>query len=194
MVDTQKSLLIRAQRGSEDAWRNLVDLYRPLIHKWLGAQGVIRQESDDLSQDILTTLVERLSTFEHNGNPGAFRCWLRLMVVNRARAFWRARGYRPAAGLSEFQQVLDQLEDSDSDLSKRWDREHDDFVLRSILQTVNSEFESRTIQAFELLAISGQSAKEVAEKLGMSVGAVYVARSRVMRRVREEAAGLIDYQ
>jgi RNA polymerase sigma-70 factor (ECF subfamily) len=193
MDETNQSLLRRACGGSEDAWGALAALYRPLICHWLLRAGAPAQEADDLTQDILLTLVRELPRFRHSGQPGAFRTWLRVVATNRARAFWRARqGKAQATGDSAFLDLLQQLEAPDTDASRQWDREHDDHVLRCLLALMEAEFEPATLRAFRLLTLDGAAAAAVADELGMSVGAVYVAKSRVLRRLREEAAGLLD--
>ena len=78
MDDTRQSLLLRAQTGEEDAWKDLTDLYRPLIIGWLNRQGVPVADLEDLSQEILLSVVKHLPSFEHSGNRGAFRSWLRF--------------------------------------------------------------------------------------------------------------------
>ena len=89
-------------------------------------------------------------------------------------------------------EVLSQVADPDSALNRHWDEEHDRYVLRCLLDLVEQEFEPKTFRAFRRLTLDDASGAEVAAELGMSVGAVYVAKSRVMQRIREEAAGLID--
>jgi RNA polymerase sigma-70 factor (ECF subfamily) len=193
MDNTSLSLLLRAREGEETAWERIVDLYRPLIHGWLLRQGVPPQEADDLSQDVLAILLKELGRFAHAGRPGAFRGWLRTITVNRARAFWRAGSYRarPAGG-SDFLQWIEQLADADSPLARAWDEEHDQHVLRRLLALLEQEFEPATVRAFRRLTFDGVSGKEVADELGMSVAAVYGAKSRVLQRLRQEAEGLLD--
>ena len=89
-------------------------------------------------------------------------------------------------------QMVAQLEDPDIDLSLLWDEEHDQFVLRRLLELMESEFEPSTLQAFRRTALQGEAAKDVAADLQMTVGAVYVAKSAVLSRIRQEAAGLLD--
>jgi hypothetical protein len=77
MDETRQSLLLRAQTGETDAWRDLTDLYRPLILSWLNRQGVPGGDLEDLSQEVLLSVVKHLPGFQHSGHPGAFRSWLR---------------------------------------------------------------------------------------------------------------------
>jgi RNA polymerase sigma-70 factor (ECF subfamily) len=193
MSDTRQSLLLRAQTGEANAWEDLTDLYRPLIIGWLNRQGVPARDLDDLSQDVLLSVVKHLPTFEHSGHRGAFRCWLRSIVCSRTTDYWRTRDAgAQAQGGSGATAALQQIADPDSDLNRQWDEEHDRYVLHCLLDLVEEEFEPPTLQAFRRLALDGASGAQVAQELGLSVAAVYVAKSRVLQRIRQEAEGLID--
>jgi RNA polymerase sigma-70 factor (ECF subfamily) len=193
MNETRQSLLLRAQTGEENAWKDLTGLYRPLILGWLNRQGVPPRDLEDLSQDILLTVVKHLPTFQHSGNRGAFRSWLRAIVCSRTADYWRAVDPgNQADGGSGATAALQQVEDPDSDLNRQWDEEHDRYVLNCLLDLVEEEFEPLTLKAFRRLALDGVSGAEAAEELGLSVAAVYVAKSRVLQRIRREAEGLID--
>jgi RNA polymerase sigma-70 factor (ECF subfamily) len=193
MNETRQSLLLRAQSGAENAWKDLTELYRPLIIAWLNRQGVPAGDLDDLSQDVLLSVVKHLPTFEHSGQRGAFRCWLRAIVCSRTTDYWRAKDAgTQAQGGSGATAALQQIADPDSDLNRQWDEEHDRYVINCLLDLVEEEFEPITLQAFRRLALDGVSGVEAAQALGLSVAAVYVAKSRVLQRIRQEAEGLID--
>jgi RNA polymerase sigma-70 factor (ECF subfamily) len=190
---TRQSLLLRAQTGEGNAWKDLTDLYRPLILGWLNRQGVPAGDLEDLSQDVLLSVVKHLPTFQHSGRRGAFRSWLRTIVCSRTTDYWRALDAGThASGGSGAAAALQQLTDPDSDLNRQWDEEHDRYVLDCLLDLVQEEFEPTTLQAFRRLALDGAGGAEVAQELGLSVAAVYVAKSRVLQRIRQEAEGLID--
>jgi RNA polymerase sigma-70 factor, ECF subfamily len=193
MNETRQSLLLRARTGEQDAWKDLADLYRPLIIGWLNRQGVPAVDLEDLSQDVLLSVVKNLPTFEHSGNRGAFRAWLRTIVCSRTTDYWRAAdASAPARGGSGATAALQQIADPDSDLNRQWDEEHDRYVLDCLLDLVEAEFEPATLRAFRRLALDGAKGAEVAGELGLTVAAVYVAKSRVLKRIRREAEGLID--
>ena len=190
---TRQSLLLRAQTGDAEAWKDLADLYHPLLLTWLGRQQVPKNDIDDLVQEILLAVFQYLPSFRHSGQRGAFRAWLRTIACNRARDYWRAQKHRtPASGGSDVKEVLNQIEDPESELNHQWDQEHDRYVLRCLLDLMEQEFEPSTLRAFRRLALEGASGAEVAGELGLSVAAVYVAISRVLQNFREHAAGLID--
>jgi RNA polymerase sigma-70 factor, ECF subfamily len=193
MNETRQSLLLRAQTGEEGAWKDLTDLYRPLIIGWINRQGVPAVDLEDLSQDVLLSVVKHLPSFEHSGQRGAFRSWLRTIVCSRTIDYWRAIGAGArASGGSGAIAALQQIADPDSDLNRQWDEEHDRYVLGCLLDAVEEEFEPATLRAFRRLALDAASGAEVAEELGMSVAAVYRAKSRVLQRIRQDAEGLID--
>lgn len=193
MNETRQSLLVRAQTGETDAWKDLLDLYRPLILGWLNRQGVPAGDLEDLSQEVLLSVVKQLPGFQHSGQRGAFRSWLRTIACRRTADYWRALDTNiQASGGSGAIAALQAIADPDSELNRQWDEEHDRYVLDCLLDLVEEEFEPITLQAFRRLALDGVSGAEAAQELGLSVSAVYVAKSRVLARIRQEAEGLID--
>lgn len=193
MNETRQSLLFRAQTGETDAWKDLTDLYRPLIRGWLNQQGVQAHDLEDLSQEVLLSVVKHLPDFQHSGRRGAFRAWLRTILCSRMADYWRtvATGTQ-ASGGDDAAEILQKIVDPDSELNRRWDEEHDRYVVRCLLRLVEEEFEPLTVQAFHRLALEGVSGADAARELGLSVAAVYVAKSRVLQRIRQKAEGLID--
>jgi RNA polymerase sigma-70 factor (ECF subfamily) len=190
MDSTSATLLERLRdRNDAAAWGRLVDLYTPLIRSWLGRHSVPDRDADDLTQDVLKAIVCHLSGFQHNGRAGAFRSWLRTITVNQVRQSWRSgRGRAGAAGLAA---ALDDLADPASDLSLAWNREHDEHVLRRLLEMIRPEFRPATWEAFRRQALGGEPAEAVAADLGLTVNAVLIAKSRVLSRLRQEAGGLV---
>ena len=194
MPATSPSLLDRLYDNSDpDAWQRLLDLYEPLIRGWLRRHGVRTTDADDLVQEVLAVVVRRFPDFQHNRRIGAFRAWLRTITVNVTRDFWKSGRCRPVApGGSDFGGYLDQLADPDNPLSREWEREHDLHVARRLLDLIRPEFWDSTWEAFRRVALDGAAADTVAAELGMTVNAVFVAKSKVLARLREEAAGLVD--
>jgi RNA polymerase sigma factor (sigma-70 family) len=191
--NTQQSLLFQAQQGDASAWQHLARIYRPLILTWQRRQGLADADAEDLTQEVLLAVLKNLSGFSHSGQPGAFRSWLKTIAINRTRDAWRARAARhTATGDSAVMEQLQRLEDPDNELSRAWDREHDRYVIHSLLDLMQLEFETSTLTAFRRLMLDGNSVDQVGQDLGMSAGAVYMAKSRVLKRLREVAEGLID--
>jgi RNA polymerase sigma factor (sigma-70 family) len=120
MCDTSLSLLDRLQLGASDsAWREVVELYSPLLDDWLARFQLQRADREDLVQESLTTVLQHVGSFRH-GDQGSFRAWLRAIVVNRVREFWRRRGRHPqATGDSQIADMLQQLESPGSSLGRQ---------------------------------------------------------------------------
>jgi RNA polymerase sigma-70 factor (ECF subfamily) len=193
MPDTSVSLLDRLRDSPEAAsWQRLVDLYIPHIQGWLRRHGVQPADADDLAQDVLAVLVRELPGLHHQ-RTGAFRSWLRTITVNRLRNFWRAQQGRPAAtGESDVVRWLEALEDPHSELSRLWDREHDEQIMKRAMELIESEFAPSTWKAFRRQVLEGASVDTVAAELSLSANAVVIAKSRVLSRLREEVRGLVD--
>jgi RNA polymerase sigma-70 factor (ECF subfamily) len=194
MNTTSLGLLDRLRHAKPDAddWRRLHDVYLPLIRHWLSRLPSLQDELDDLTQEVLVVLFRELPAFERRRH-GAFRAWLRQITVNRMRAYCKTRRKQPfAGGGSEVEGLLTQLEDSSSELARQWDRDHDKHVFQKLLAIVQADFAPATWQAFSCFALDGQAASRVAKDLGMSESAVVQAKSRVLKRLREEAGDLMD--
>ena len=194
MNDTPLSLLERLRlRPDPVSWQRLVDLYLPFVRHWLRRQNVQPADVDDLTQDVLATVVREMPEFKHDLRTGAFRRWLRTIALNRLRSFRRSRQpHLIGTGDSGYLLAMAQLEGPESDLSRQWDEEHDRHVVRRLLELIEPEFEPATWRAFRMLVLEGQSTAEVAQALGLSANAVRIAKSRVLARLRHEADGLID--
>lgn len=194
MTHTSLTLLARLRQSpDDDSWQRLAEIYTPLLRVWICKYDVQPNDADDLVQRVLMTVADELPAFEHNQRTGAFRSWLRKILVNRLREHWRSRQYRPiATGNSDFRQQLDELADDRSGVSEMWDREHDEFVMKRLMEIVRPQFEPQTWQAFSRQVVDGERADAVADELGMKIGAVYMAKSRVLNALRRESAGLVD--
>jgi RNA polymerase sigma-70 factor (ECF subfamily) len=194
MALTSASLLERLQRGAdEDAWRRLVEIYTPLIQGWLRRQAALQAgDADDLTQEVLAALLQHLPKFEHNQRAGAFRAWLRTLTVNRLRDFWRRQQARGRPLPTDPARLLAEWEDPASGLTRLWEQEHDRHVAATLLERVRGEFTPKTWEAFCGVALEGRRAAAVAAALGLTANAVLIAKSRVLRRLREEGCGLID--
>ena len=194
MPPTSATLLERLRdRADAEAWQRLVDLYSPLLSSWLRRHALQDADMNDLVQEVLVTVAREAARFEHSGRPGAFRHWLRNILANRLREFWRGRRLRPTAtGDSDFVALLDQLEDPDSGISRLFDQEHDQHIVRRLLAMIEPQFAPSTWQAFRRVVLEGAQPDAVAKELGLTVNAVFIAKSRVLQRLRQEACQFLD--
>jgi RNA polymerase sigma-70 factor (ECF subfamily) len=182
---------LKAARPDASDWRRLQEIYLPLVRRWLGRVPGLGNEVDDLAQDVLVVLVRELPRFDRQ-REGSFRAWLRNVTVNRVRTHRRKRYRRPAAGHDLTDGFLERLSDPNDDLAREWDRDHDKHVVGKLLTVVQADFSSTTWKAFQRFGIDGVPVGRVAEELGLSENAVILAKSRVLKRLREEAGELLE--
>ena len=187
MAQTPPSLLqrLREEPEDDDAWRRFVGIYRPLLIGWLRRYSLQAADADNLVGIIFESVLRELPRFRYNPVRGHFRGWLRQIMVNRLREFWRKKKQERAV----VEPLLEQLEDPKSDLSQRWDREHDQHVLQVLLAQLEPDFAPLTWQAFHR-SMAGEEPQAVAAALGLSVNAVFLAKSRILKRLRDAARHL----
>jgi RNA polymerase sigma-70 factor (ECF subfamily) len=192
---TPPSLLHRLQENAQDAeaWDRFDSLYRPLLQTWLRRYAVQAQDADDLVQQVLEVVVREMPNFHYDRQKGTFRGWLRAILVNRLRDFWRDQQARPRpmSDSAFFESIVNQLEDHGSDLAHLWDEEHDEQITQRLLGMIEKDFAPSTWTAFQRL-LAGEKAAQIAAELGLSANAVYLAKSSVMKRLRQEMEGLLD--
>jgi RNA polymerase sigma factor (sigma-70 family) len=194
-METPISLLERLRRGADPAdWRRLDKLYRPLIRRWVLRDPALREDADDFVQDVMSVLVRKLSGF-HRLRLGSFRCWVRLITHNEVRAYRCKNRHAPrGVGGSPLENPLAQLADPNSELSRLWDQEHDRHVIRRLLELLetDSHFDAVTLQAFRMVVFDEVKPAAAAAALGMTVNSVLLAKSRILKRLRQECEGLLD--
>jgi RNA polymerase sigma-70 factor (ECF subfamily) len=192
MNPTSLSLLdrLKAARPEASDWERLQGIYLPLIQRWLGRVPGLGDETADLVQEVLIVVFREVPRF-HRRREGSFRAWLRRVTVNRIRIYFRKRQRRPAVGLDPAEGFLERLSNPNDDLAREWDRDHDQHVVQKLLAVVQPDFSPTTWAAFHRFGVEGLPAGRVAEELGLSVNAVILAKSRVLKRLREEAGELL---
>ena len=189
MESTPHSLLERLRcHPSDGSWTRLVDLYTPLIRGWVRRFGARESDVDDLVQEVMAVVVQKLPSFEHSGQKGAFRRWLRTIAVNRTQQLFRARAKADRDAAEPVAEVPDHSADPD----QQWEQEHDKYVTERLLELMRPEFSESTWQAFLRQVVDEAGAADVAKELGITVNAALIAKSRVLRRLRKEIQGLVD--
>jgi RNA polymerase sigma-70 factor (ECF subfamily) len=180
MVSTSDSLLERLRRPAPDAWIRFVQLYTPLMHRWASRLGLQDADAADLVQDVFGILVQKLPTFTYD--PGrSFRGWLRTVLIHR----WHHWPRRAALPLIADPTISDPADEMLED-------EYRSYLVDRALKIMQSDFEPATWKACWECVVNGRPAADVSAELGLSVAAVYIARSRVLRRLRDELRGLIE--
>jgi RNA polymerase sigma-70 factor (ECF subfamily) len=185
---TSVSLLERLKNARPDAsdWRRLQGIYLPLIESWLARVPGLGDEAADLAQEVFIVMVRELPRFERQ-REGSFRAWLRQVTVNKVRSHRKRRNRTPLVAIDPAEKFLERLADPSGDLAREWDQEHDRHVFQKLLAIVQPDFNATTWDAFRRFALDDIPAARVAAALGLSVNAVLQAKSRVLKRLREEA-------
>ncbi len=181
------TLLERVRCQEPDAWRRLVDLYGPLVYRWCRRARLQPSDSADVVQDVFTAVSQHIGGFERKPARGGFRAWLATITQNKIRDFYRRRrGRATARGGTDAYRQLAQVPEPEA-LSDATGAPDDDRLLSSrAIELVRAEFETRTWEAFRRAVLESQQPAHIAEDLGMSANAVYKAKSRVLRRLRQE--------
>lgn len=189
---TSLSLLDRLKAAGPEAsdWSRLHGIYLPLIGRWLSRVPGLGDESGDLAQEVLIVVFREVPRFDRR-REGSFRAWLRRVTVNKVRNYCRKRRRRPTVGLDSANEFLERLSDPSGDLARDWDRDHDKHVVEKLLALVRPTVSATTWAAFQRFGVDGIPANRVAEELCVSENAVILAKSRVLKRLREEAGDLL---
>lgn len=183
---TRPSLLIRIRDARDrEAWGQFVDFYAPLIYDMARRRGLQDADAADLTQEVLRSLAGAVARLDYDPGRGTFRGWLYTVTRNALNSFFESQRRQPrGSGDSSVQSWLENQPEPE-DESAVWDHEYHRRLLVLAAERVRPSFEEATWQAFWQTAVLGRPAREVGLALGMSVGAVYVARSRVLSRLKE---------
>jgi RNA polymerase sigma-70 factor (ECF subfamily) len=184
--ETRPSLLARIQDSQDgEAWREFIELYSPFLYRFMRRRGLQPADAADVTQDVMRTVFCSLDRFQHQQRRGSFRKW--LITVARSRlSDWITSRNRQAVGSGDtttFRELADHPIPDDGDLED--EREYQRCLFRCAADSIRNKFHVSTWQAFWLTYVENTSCEAAAEQLGLSIEAVYVARGRVLRRLRQ---------
>jgi RNA polymerase sigma-70 factor (ECF subfamily) len=184
---TRASLLVRLRdRQDQSAWSEFVRLYAPVVYRFARGRGLQDADAADLTQEVLRSVSSSVGAFDPQ--LGLFRSWLFTLAHRRLYDFVQRSQKLDGAAAQATVQVLDTVPARDEEDS--WNREFERQLFTLAAELVRPTFSEATWQAFQASAVEGRSGKEVAEALGISVAAVYLAKSRVMVKLKAEVARL----
>jgi RNA polymerase sigma-70 factor (ECF subfamily) len=189
---TRASLLIRLRDAADaEAWSTFHEVYVPLIYRFCRARGLQDSDAADVSQEVLVRVVKDIRSFDYRPEKGRFRDWLGAITRARmARFFKKSLRRREETGRDDDGYGGD--EPQSPAVSALWDDEFNSHVLRMALDRARPHFEPATWRLFERAWIEHHAAADVAAELGVPIQAVYVAKSRVLKRLREEVLLLAE--
>ena len=184
--DTRSSLIARlADVGDDDAWREFTSLYEPFIYRQARRYGLQYADARELVQEVLIAVSRALNRFTLDQKRGRFRTWLYAIGRNVSfRYLERSRPADRASGDSRIRAAIAETPDPRSIAPRELDAELKRHAFLWVARDIRGEFEAKTWRAFWDTAVENHSIRRTASELDMSVGAVYIARSRVMARLR----------
>lgn len=187
---TRPSLLVRLRDAQDvESWRTFVQVYLPLVLSYCRRRGLQDADAADVSQDVLAELARAIRTFEYDPRRGRFRDWMGTITRRKIARFHhqRSRGAAaPAATLVDLENTVAAEPDPE------WTEEFHARILQVSLERIRPHFEERTWQAFEKVWLDNCPALETARALDLPIDMVYVAKSRVLKRLREEVLLLAE--
>lgn len=186
-------LLVQAQQDEALAWVRLVNLYSPLIFYWCRKAGLQAHDAEDVTQNVFLVVRFRMTSFERDRKKGSFRGWLRTITRNKIGDFIRSQRKCPMKLMPASDWVIP-IEEEISSRSGLFDQlppprelsSEKHILFHRILGLIQTEFTETTWKAFLRVVVDHVSPKEVARELGLSLNAIYLAKSRVLRRIRDE--------
>jgi RNA polymerase sigma-70 factor (ECF subfamily) len=180
---TSISLLQRVRDNDAKAWVQLVEVYSPLVFRWCRRSGLQQADVEDLCQEVFRSVYRGLPGFRLGKPDSSFRAWLRTIAINRVRDHLAKR---PAIGrggsdaAADLAAVADPVSaESDDDIQEV------SILYRRLTQVMRNDFEEKTWQSFSRVVIDGEAVETVAADLGMTPNAIYLAKARVLHRLRE---------
>ncbi len=184
---TRPSLLVRIRDPRDGpAWDQFVDIYAPLIYGTARHHGLQDADAADLTQDVLRRVAGAVGRLDYDPRRGSFRGWLFTVVRNDLRTFLdRRRRQERGSGDTDAQKLLEQQPSQEESPAAVWEREHERRLFHWAAAQVRRDVEETTWQAFWRTSVENESAKEAARGLGMTVAAVYMAKSRVLARLKD---------
>jgi len=191
---TRASLLIRLRdRSDQPAWNEFVSIYGPVIYGFARRRGLQDADAADTMQDVLRSVTSAIERLDYDPRQGRFRGWLYTLTRNRVLTLLTSRnGKARATGDSNVQSLLSNQPDRGGVDEQEWELDYRRSLTAIVLEELREEFSDKIWQAFWQTAVEAQPAGEVAKSLGMSLGSVYVAKSRVLARAREAVQRRLD--
>lgn len=188
---TRASLLMRIRdAGDAESWRVFVTIYAPLVYRYACRRGLQDADAADLSQDVMEKVARAIRSFEYQPAKGRFRDWLLTITRRQVARFHESRARCPEQlfGSAELEQLGEGTEQPDAD----WNDDFNARVLQVALDRARLHFEPTTWRAFESVWLENRTAPDTADALSLHIEAVYYAKSRVLKRVRDEVQEIVE--
>jgi RNA polymerase sigma factor (sigma-70 family) len=191
---TRQTLLLRIREPADArAWREFTELYLPLLKHFIFLSGVSANDVDDVGQEVMRTVAKAIRSFQYEPERGTFRSWLFIVTRSRVAKHFKKLARTPSAkagaSLLEIERIRDGTEEQQAE---EWEKAYRQRMFEWAAPQVRQQVKENTWRAFWMTAVEGRRTEEVATLLEMTLGGVYVARSRVIAKLRariQEVAG-----
>jgi RNA polymerase sigma-70 factor, ECF subfamily len=185
--ETRQSLIVRIQSPSDDeAWSEFVAIYWPVVYRLARKRGLQDADAEDLSQKIIWAGRRAIRNWEPNPARGKFRFWLATVTRNAILNALTRKLPDAAVGGTSVRELMEQQTEPDRHVRENLEREYRRSLFRRAAQRIRQDFQNETWNAFWLTTVEGVGVEEAGRKLNKTVGSIYAARSRIMRRLRDE--------
>ena len=192
ITSTSRSLLARLRDDDADAWDRLVSLYAPMVYFWCRKQQLPNQDMPDVVQEVFKSVAANIASFRKERAKDTFRGWLRTITRSKVADYYRHQQDRPkAAGGTVALRRLSQVPAEPKHDEPEDEQVEGELFLRA-MEIIQRDFQEHTFQAFWRTVVDGKAPKDVAEELSMSPGAVRIAKSRVLHRLRQGLGELLE--
>ncbi|EMI42375.1 RNA polymerase sigma factor [Rhodopirellula sp. SWK7] len=190
---TRATLLLRLRDTADtEAWEAFLRDYGPMLYRFIRSRGLQDADAADVVQDVLRSVGMAIDRFDYAKEKGGFRAWLFTITRNKLSTYFEKRKRAsPTANDTAQLELLKQESAGKDELEESWDREHQRQIAAKAMRLLQPTIEPNTWMAFTMTAVDGMTAEDVATRLSMSKGAVYVARSRVTAKLRNEVARIL---
>jgi RNA polymerase sigma-70 factor (ECF subfamily) len=174
------------------SWQTFLDIYAPLVHRYCRRRGLQDADAADVCQEVLAQVARSIRTFEYQPERGRFRDWLGQVTRSKLGRFVHKQRQRErGCGCTVDPEMLDDV--AGAEVDAEWTDEFNARVLRASLERIRPHFAVSTWQAFALVWLENRPTREVARELNLAVAAVYVAKSRVLKCLRQDLLHLADH-
>jgi RNA polymerase sigma-70 factor (ECF subfamily) len=187
-LETRATLLVRIRDSNDrQAWNDFFQLYMPLVYSYALKHGFQDADASDIAQEVMCLVAKSIKAFDYDRTKGSFRAWLVTVARNCIRKRWE-KVRRESVSTAMTSTSEPQVPGPTEELLLQWEREYELRIFHWVAEQVRTDFKETTWRAFWTTTVEGKSMEETAKVLDISIGAVYVARSRVLARIRSMVA------
>ena len=192
--ETSESLIARVKDLADGAaWTEFLEIYQPVVYRMAKRRGMQDADAQDVAQRVFVAVSQAIGDWQPGSDRPPFRAWLVTIARNAVTKALTRRPRDNAAGSSSVMELLDAVPADDPETTAELLQESRREAMRWAADQIRPEFSEATWRLFWETAIEGREVGEVASDSGRTPGAVYMARFRVSRRLKEKVQELSQH-